>query len=238
LGDFCRRYLKDFRMNKIALYFKKVISPPRFVYIKRFAIKSELNVLDVGCGSNSSELSRLWLKIKQYDGIDKEHWNGDSDSYTGIDNLFNIDLEFTGLLEIEDDFYDVIILSHVIEHISNGLDIISILTKKMKPGGIIYIETPSCRTINFPSAVGFLNFYDDKTHKKTYFDSEIIPILQMNACIVRFFGYRRSLIRMLLISPIAILLNLFYFIPFKKTLCSWGLWDLLGVSRVWIGQKR
>jgi SAM-dependent methyltransferase len=225
-------------MNRIPLLFKKIIPPPRFAYIKKFSKNNDLNVLDVGCGSNSNELSRLWLKVKQYDGIDKEQWNGDANSYLGIENLYDIDLESTELLEIQDNFYDVIILSHVIEHVANGLNIISILTKKMKSGAVIYIETPSSRTINFPSAVGFLNFYDDNTHRKLYFDSEVIPILQNNDCIVRFCGFRRDWIRIILISPVSIFLNLFYFIPFKKTLCSWGMWDLLGVARVWVGQKR
>ena len=225
-------------MNSIAFNFKKFIIPARFWYIKKYQNKKKLFVLDVGCGSRSSELTRMWLDVAQYDGVDKGFWHNDSDSYKGIDNLFFLDLDESQLDEIKNCYYDLIILSHVIEHTIYGVNIILLLLKKLKPGGLIYIETPSLKTINFPSADGFLNFYDDDSHKRLYFDSDIIKVLQDNDFVVRYCGFRRHWVRILFLSPLAIFLNIFYFIPLKSRLCSWGLWDILGVARVWIGQKR
>ena len=39
------------------------------------------------------------------------------------------------------------------------------MKKCLKKGGIIYLVTPSEKSIDFPSREGTLNYYDDKTHK-------------------------------------------------------------------------
>ena len=66
-------------------------------------------------------------------------------------------------MRLADNHYDLIILSHVIEHINNGLDVVERLSKKLKFGGHIYIEYPSLKSLQLPSAQGSLHFCDDDT---------------------------------------------------------------------------
>jgi len=225
-------------MHLIPLLFKKIIQPPRFKYIKRWSTgNADLMVLDIGCGSRSCELTKQWLQVREYHGVDKEVWQGDEASYLGIDRFFPADLETSNLGGIPDGFYDVLIVSHVIEHLTNALPTLRRLSMKVRSSGVIYIESPTLRTINFPSAIGFLNFYDDPTHKRIYFDSEIVPLLQECGFKVTYAGYRRDWVRVVFLTPLAILLNALFYIPIRRKLCAYGLWDALGVARVWVAIK-
>ena len=105
--------------------------------------QKRLSILDVGCGSRSNQIVRFSLNVKRYDGVDNQYWNNDLESYKSIDNFFKIDLEKDSLKKIENNLYDVILLSHVIEHLDNGEEVIRSLIKKLNVGGVIYIETPS-----------------------------------------------------------------------------------------------
>ena len=63
----------------------------------------------------------------------------------------------------------MIVLSHVIEHSQAPLKLFEALLRVCKPGGVIYIEAPSDRSLlvksdpNFKSN-SFLSFWDDPTH--------------------------------------------------------------------------
>lgn len=219
---------------------KRIVEPVRFKYIRKLCKKEtiSLRILDVGCGSKSPALTKYWLNPAEYHGIDNGYWEDDVEGYKNIDKFYMLDLSNSLLDEIPEDYFDIIILSHVIEHIKNGEFIINLLCSKLKMKGIIYIETPSPKTLNYPSAIGFLNFYDDLTHVRCYYDSEIVPVLQNNGLKVVKSGCRCDLIRVIVFTPLAIIMNILYWIPFKKRICSHGLWDILCVPQVWIGVKQ
>ena len=65
----------------------------------------------------------------------------------------------------------MIIISHVIEHLDNGIELIKDLEKFIKPNGLMYVETPS-ENLKFPKAEGF-ELYDDPTHKRLFYPHEI-----------------------------------------------------------------
>ena len=68
-----------------------------------------------------------------------------------------------------DGFFDVAILSHVIEHLPNGTDVLSRVADKVKAGGRLYVEFPSVRSLKLPSfSAGVLHFCDDPTHVRRY----------------------------------------------------------------------
>ncbi|HET6215393.1 MAG TPA: class I SAM-dependent methyltransferase [Acidobacteriaceae bacterium] len=218
------------------MWIKKIIKPARIARIQEALGQrkhSPLRILDVGCGPHVMN-TKAWFNVLEYHGVDRHMWPGFEHLYANLDKLFLIDLETPELAGVPDGHYDLIILSHVIEHLSNGLEVVELITRKLAPGGCLYIESPSKRTINLPSAIGFMNFYDDPTHKRLYFDDEIIHILQKSYLQVLYTGYRRTWARAILIPPLSIVLNLFYFLPFKRRISSWGLWELLGIARVWV----
>ena len=196
---------------------KKVFTPYKYKLINKLVDKKKrIKVLDVGCGARAGDIARFSLNLEKFDGVDNQIWHNDEASYIGIDKLFDIDLENQGIEEIPTNNYDVIIVSHLIEHISNGESLIESLCSKLVIGGIIYIETPSPKTFNLPSAVGFANFYDDKTHKRMYFPHEILKVLVTPKMQVISYGIRRDIVRLVLFSPVMVLLNAFYFYPFKR----------------------
>jgi 2-polyprenyl-3-methyl-5-hydroxy-6-metoxy-1,4-benzoquinol methylase len=224
-------------LRNLARFIKKFLIPPKLYWVKRFALKKPLMVLDVGCGNASFEVTKQWLEVKQYHGVDREYWHGQQNDYQGIDQFYKIDLDKEGLSKIPDNFYDAIIFSHVIEHLWKGHEILAQLSKKLNKGGVIYVETPSEKTVNFPSADGFLNFKDDPTHTRPYLFTEIAETLTANGVKVHRKGVRRDLKRILLLSVPAILYNLFYSLPFKRRIMAAGLWDLLGVAVFVVGTK-
>jgi SAM-dependent methyltransferase len=225
---------------RFPLWLRKVMKPARIVRIQR-ALGSRkydpIRILDVGCGPHVTN-TKPYFNVIEYHGVDKGMWPGFEHLYVNLDKMFYMDLERPHVEEIQDKHYDLIILSHVIEHLANGLDVIELMTDKLAPNGVIYIESPSARTINYPSAIGFMNFYDDPTHKRLYFDNEIVQTLQKSGLRMVYVGFRRTWARTILVPPIAIIMNLVYYLPFKRRIGAWGLWELLGIARVWVAVRK
>jgi SAM-dependent methyltransferase len=70
-----------------------------------------------------------------------------------------------------DDSFDLVVASHIIEHLPNAIEFAAELVRVAKPGALIYVEAPSERSLWLPS-MPFqqekflsLNFYDDPTHQ-------------------------------------------------------------------------
>jgi SAM-dependent methyltransferase len=225
-------------LRGMALAVKKVLIPPKLFWVQKFQKRKSLRILDVGCGNASFKVTRKWLNVGEYHGVDREYWRGEKGDYEGLDRFFKVDLDHDNLSEIPDDFYDVIIFSHVIEHLWKGHETLRALGRKLREDGVIYVETPSERTLRYPSAEGFLNFYDDPTHTKPYPFPEISKTLSEEGLAILKQGVRRDWKRILLLAPPAILYNLFYQLPFKRKLLAAGLWDLLGVAVFVVAQKK
>jgi len=95
---------------------------------------------------NLSMLSKI-----RYHGIDRSrNYNLDQNDFAGMEFFYKIDLAKGNLSPVPNDFFDVIILSHVIEHITNGEEVVIQITRKIKRGGIIYIEFPTVKSTRFP----------------------------------------------------------------------------------------
>ena len=194
-------------------------------------------MLDVGCGINSFAVTQYWLPDAEYYGVDHRREEPD-EYYEGMKGFFEVNLERDDLRAIPDSFFDVIIFSHVIEHLDNGLAVVRKLTRKLAPRGYIYIETPSIRTLALPSADGFLNFHDDSTHKRLYDIKEIAnELMSADVRIVRA-ARRRDPVGVFVLGPIAIVYNVFYYFRHNRRLYGRALWDLLGVADFVLGQKR
>ena len=211
--------------SSLRAWFEK---PVRFDYIGRFMAPGA-KLLDVGCGDLAPYSTFKYYPGILFSGIDWHDIAGQKD----MDHFLKGDLENNSLSEIPNDYYDVINLSHIIEHISDGEKLLSTLTTKLKPGGIIYIETPSNNSLKLPSMYGTLNFWDDPTHKKVYSLKEMSEILERNGCTILESRIRRNLKR-IIFMPIYVLLT---FLRDKKINAT-ALWDVTGFAHYVIAQKR
>ncbi|HWC57352.1 MAG TPA: class I SAM-dependent methyltransferase [Candidatus Paceibacterota bacterium] len=212
-------------IDTIRKWFEK---PVRFAYIGIY-LQTGTKMLDVGCGTHAPYSTFAYYSKLVYSGID---WN-DIEGKKDMEYFFQCDLEDNTLSEIQDNYYDVITLSHIIEHVANGEKLITSLISKLKPNGVIYIETPSEKSLRLPSWYGTLNFYDDPTHKRLYMLSELKKILEENNCVVFRLGIRRSLKRILL-SPLYILSTLMR----DKRVNATALWDITGFAHYVLAKKR
>lgn len=219
---------------------RTTITPYKYRLIRKaLDKKAAINILDVGCGHNSFNICKQYFLFNVFDGIDKEIWHENENDYKDFTNLFLIDLETeTDKIDnLKEEYYDLILMSHVIEHIFNGHEIIQKLISKLAPNGIIYIETPSIKTLKYPSGIGFFNFHDDSTHKKIYSFSKLSNILIKNKCKVIKAGIRRDPIRLIFYSPFFLFWNIIYSLPVKKKWDVRGLWDFFGIAQFVLGKK-
>jgi hypothetical protein len=106
----------------------------------------------------------------------------------------------------------VICMSHVIEHLHNGDEVIRGLVPKLKEGGIIYIEYPNMNSTRLNIKGNC--FFSDDTHVRIFSLREIYNILVGEGLKYVEGGLRRRLISLL-------------FTPFIRRDV---VWDILGIA--------
>jgi SAM-dependent methyltransferase len=190
-------------------------------------------VLDVGCGNHSASVTKKYLPGSVYHGLDiDEHYNNDARDAECMDRFFRLDLDASDLGGIDEGSYDLIIFSHVIEHLHDGLAVLAALAGKLKPGGIIYVETPHPRSRRLPSMRGSLNFHDDASHVRVYPVPEVVGTLEGCGCSILRAGTRRSLKRIAL-TPLHCLNS----IVRDGYVAGSAFWDLLGFASVVVARR-
>jgi SAM-dependent methyltransferase len=101
-------------------------------------------ILDVGCGGGG-----YLYRLKRW-GWDAY---GVEPSETGARHAQNLGLNVKqGLLEearFEDNFFDVIRLSHVVEHLPNPKATFREIARVLKPKGLVYLTVPNTRSLVF-----------------------------------------------------------------------------------------
>jgi SAM-dependent methyltransferase len=192
-------------------------------------------ILDVGCGNYSPSITKTWFKNCEYYGVDKDIYNNNESDLRLMKKFYKIDLSknIEQFDTIPNNFFDVVIFSHVIEHLTNGLEVILALMKKTKKGGKIYIEFPSIKSLSLPSMHGTLNFCDDPTHVRLYSLQEVANILLSSNFKVIKGGRRRDYGRIILL-PIFIVYQL---LKYKK-LSAGIFWDITGFADYIFAEKR
>jgi hypothetical protein len=214
----------------------RILIPPKYKLFYHELKSMSFNLLDIGCGDHSPTLTKYWFPKCRYYGLDKQIYNNSPDDLEVMEIFYKIDLERDNLKEIPDSFFNVIILSHVLEHLSNGLEVLETLSHKLQQQGKIYVEVPSIRSLALPSARGTLNFCDDPTHIRFYGIVEIVNTLLANGVKIIKARRRRNWPR-ILITPLIIPFHL----GFRLKHGEWsgrGLWDLLGFADYVYGEKR
>jgi len=184
-------------MKYLIKYLEKTV---RLEILDKWLSKPSVKVLDIGCGNHSASIMKRYYPNCKYYGLDKDknYKNGPED-FKAMEGFYETDLNSNSesLNVVPNNFFDCLILSHTIEHLKNGEDALSHLFPKLKKAGIIYIETPSLRSIRLPNLKIGLNFYSDPTHIKVYPLENIKAFLNKNGFSIIRAGTRRSLKRIL-----------------------------------------
>lgn len=89
--------------------------------------------------------------------------------------------EFT---ELQKKQFDVVTCIHVIEHVSNPKHFISLLLKLVKPGGVLYVETPNSDSHLFYAEKNRYTFLIPPAHLWLFSQESIQQLLTKNAHIV------------------------------------------------------
>jgi SAM-dependent methyltransferase len=209
----------------------RILATPKFLFLKKFInsySEDKIKLLDVGCGNKSPSITVSLFPKVEYFGLDKQEYNLTNEDKKILENkYFLVDLDNLSELDnaLPNNYFDFIIMSHVIEHTRKGTEILEILSKKLKVGGGIYIEFPSVRSLSFPSMEGCLNFCDDSTHVRLYDIKEVANTLIKCGFKITKAGTRRNFIRCLL-TPMVIIYHL---IEYNKIMGS-AFWDILGFA--------
>lgn len=171
----------------------------------------------------------------EYSGLDRTKaflLAGDEQT---MHRFYQVDLEADPLDGVPDGYFDAIVLSHVIEHLSNGEVCLQKLVAKLRSGGIIYIEYPGAKSLNVPHAGSgmFLHFHDDPTHVRVYSVVEVSNVMLRAGCEILRAGTRRDLPRLLL-TPFLAARGLLR----HGNIFSGRLWDGFGIAEVVVARRR
>ena len=152
-------------------------------------IPGEARVLDLGCGVGNvaREVLRRWPNARVY-GVDILDPGDVSCSVRYTQHDLNI-----GQLPFADHAFDVVLLVHVIEHLSRPLDLASEIRRVLRPGGFAYVEAPNWSSTLVPSFSMCrdqhqpFNFYDDPSHLRPWSQHGVFEFLHSEAglCNVR-----------------------------------------------------
>ncbi len=178
----------------------KIISKNNFTYriiISTLTpyLKEKMKILDIGCGAGTLD---FYLANRGYDitGIDISE-KAISECKKTAKNLNLKNVKF-----ITEDFpnanikgkYDLIIFTEVIEHLDDDCKALKVLHKALKPGGILYLSTPSK---NAPlHRLGLTKDFDKRVgHLRRYSKEEITSLLDENNFKVIKFYEKEGIIR-------------------------------------------
>jgi 2-polyprenyl-3-methyl-5-hydroxy-6-metoxy-1,4-benzoquinol methylase len=210
--------------------------PVRLKKIYKEYKDQSFTLLDIGCGNHSPSQTKRYFPHCTYHGLDVQEYNIDASDYKAMDHFYKIDLDTDSLSHLPDNFYDVIIMSHVLEHLAHPYQTLNTLCSKLRPGGKIYLEFPSLRSFGFPSMEGTLQFCDDGTHIFMPNPYEVANLLLKNGIAIKKSRIRRDFIRFCA-GPFFLLNNLRRRLLGKR-FNSRGLWDLWGFAHYVYGEKK
>jgi SAM-dependent methyltransferase len=185
--------------DNLTLAFFAAIAKLRYTYIQKYLLKNKLkinSILEIGPGSG--HFAKNWL-VRHPDTI---YYALETDS-TCHQNLTNLGVNLINpktTLSV-----DLVVISHVLEHVSNPIEFINMTTRNLKKGGVLFIEVPCNDHQHKQIDEPHLLFFDKKPLKtlllKTnFFNIELdyygkhISTLQKSSRISNKFYYYRKLL--------------------------------------------
>lgn len=195
-------------------------------YLQKSFGKKPFKLLDIGAGNHSASKIKNVFPQCEYHGVDlQKDYNNSSEDFSLMKAFYEMDLTKLDMSSIPDNYFDAILMAHIIEHLHNGDEVIKKLLPKLKSGGYLYIEYPGIKSTKLPSMHGSLNFNDDPTHVRLYSVKELKTLFENNNCKVLKGGTKHN-IWFILAMPFRIL----SFLVRGKKLQGNIFWDLFGFA--------
>lgn len=185
-------------------------------------------VLDVGCiGFRQVKVAEaLGFKEMRHSGID----------YCDPETPLPANFEFKRCdlnrerIPFPDDSFDLVIASHIIEHVTNPVAFFGDCVRVCRPGGVLYFEAPSERSLLLPGMpfnyhlFHSLSFYDDPTHcSRPWSPQSFYRLAKYYSCEPVEANYIYSWIHRLL-SPLTIPITF----VLRHELFMWCVWSTIG----------
>ncbi|OQX21931.1 MAG: hypothetical protein BWK75_02055 [Candidatus Altiarchaeales archaeon A3] len=126
--------------------------------------------MDVGCG-NGAFLYNL-KKINpsgEYYGVEPGNFDEEDIKTHGL-NVIRGTLEYA---HYQDNYFDVITLNHVFEHVLNPSETMKELKRILKPGGILIIAVPNLNSLAYKIFGKFFYQLDVPKHLFHYYDKNL-----------------------------------------------------------------
>ena len=225
-------------MEKLIVRFLEFGSD-KYAYMKHLPANSR--VLDVGCGDCRRLRYRSYHRndLIQH-GIDVQEDRG-CKKHLATFHALDIAKE---TLPFEEEYFDLVVMSHVLEHLprSDFLFCLREIKRVLRGGGYFYIEFPSEKTSRFVTAktlkryalpVTTLNFYDDDTHVSLYSVQEVIGILEGESLKVHRYGDVREPVKKCL-APLLIVAGC---ILRNESVVTGALWSLVNWASFIVAKK-
>ena len=115
----------------------KFLFSPLSNYFRTVKVIENGKYLDVGCGIGYFPLVMKYLGMEPH-GVEPADFDQELSKYYSL-NILNSTLEEA---KYENDYFDVISLNHVLEHVPNPSETIAELYRILKPGGYLIIAVP------------------------------------------------------------------------------------------------
>ena len=202
------------KLDKVSNAFFKGMAKIRYDYLKGFinkeTKKNKFNVLEIGPGPGK------FLKEMINNHPEFKYFAVETDlSCHEKLNSLGVDLISISQIKKFEKLFDLIIVSHVLEHVSNPMNFIGLLKTLLKKNGIMFIEVP-CKDYLFkPFYEPHLLFFDKISIKKLVKDFKLMKI-SYHGRLIREIGSLKELFFSKLIRIMNILRIPYYHIGNKE----------------------
>jgi hypothetical protein len=174
---------------------------PKFGFTKKLNKKNSPLVVDFGVMNSSPSETKIVFNGCTYHGVDI-----DCSMEAHCDLFVKADLEDGLPLQIKRWKYDILILNHVLEHVSNWRSVLADIYKVAKKDSILYIEFPNKNSLkaSLLGRYGY-HFHNDLTHKSVISVREACQVLLDNGWSVIDYGskyrIRKGLVSLIKLIP-------------------------------------
>ena len=213
--------------------FNKLFMPFRLKVLDKFIKGRDVAFLGVGCGATSPRITKRYYPQLRYHGIDLLSVGTPELLGGTLEKFYQLNLVNDSLSSVPDCFFDIVEMSHVIEHLSNGMDVIRQVLPKVQSAGRVYIEFPSVKSLSLPSMPDTLHFCDDPTHIRIYSIAEVANVLLDNNFKIIKSGVRRDWVRIVFLPIIVPLRYLM-----RGRISGADFWDLTGFAEFVYAERR